>query len=165
MRADRVDLVATADVDGEPIDVVRAGWAYPVEVMTADLDDYARFVAEEHRSVFTKLQPDEVVLGDSSAQVRRLDVGGTVTFANGLILTVRAIVPDDAVSRDEQRALRSVDRHERSLDEGLPLDRYNVELATGDRNASRGSVENLPNTIVVHSHRYSDDCGDHPFMR
>jgi len=44
------------------------------------------------------IEPDEIILGEDSAALRRLELGDTMTFETGATLTVGAIVPEDLMA-------------------------------------------------------------------
>ncbi len=84
-------LVRTAAADGSVVDDLPPGWRYPLEVLAIDPTSYAAVTSHPE---FAGLQPDEAVLTVSSAEVRRLGVGGHLTFVGGAVLRVVAVVPD-----------------------------------------------------------------------
>jgi hypothetical protein len=94
VRGDVLSLLETADADGETVDELPDGWHYPAEVLAADP---ATYDAVAGREVLGELQPDEVVLSETSAQVRRLGPGARLRFADDVVVTVAAVLPDDLV--------------------------------------------------------------------
>jgi hypothetical protein len=80
---------------GAVIDESPAGKAIPLEVSVADPHRYAEFAPGE-RVLLAGLGPDEVLLGSTSAQLRRIDTGGTLVVA-GHRLRVAGVVPDATI--------------------------------------------------------------------
>jgi len=96
VRADNTLLVRTQNAAGVMVDEAPAGTAYPVETMLLDPATFPAFVPPELALLFADLAQDEAILGRSSATLRRLSAGGSLEFADGSRLVVRAVV-DDAV--------------------------------------------------------------------
>lgn len=92
--------MSSATADGTVVDQPGDGFFIPAEVH-AVTPAHAEFLPAEHRSVFRSLAPDEVLLGSTSAVLRRLDVGDTITFDGGLVVTVAGIVDDDFIGDAE----------------------------------------------------------------
>ncbi len=98
VRGATLGLVSTRDADGEVVDEVPDGWRFPVEVLAVDAGDYDR-VLEVPEVV--ALGPDEALLSESSAAVRRLGPGGQLRFRDGTTLTVAAVLPDAVLGAAE----------------------------------------------------------------
>ena len=82
-------LTETHDRDGNLVDRARSGYVYPVEVNSyADLDVHSAFVSEDIAARFAGLRDDTVMLGETSARVRRLTPGATLTFESGVTVTI-----------------------------------------------------------------------------
>ena len=96
VRAANTLLVRTQNAAGVMVDEAPAGTAYPVETMLLDPATFPAFVPPELALLFADLAQDEAILGRSSATLRRLSAGGSLEFADGSRLVVRAVV-DDAV--------------------------------------------------------------------
>jgi hypothetical protein len=94
VRGDVLTLLETADADGETVDELPDDWHYPVEVLAADPASYDEVAGRE---VLGGLQPDEVVLSETSAEVRRLGPGSRLRFADDVVVTVAAVLPDELV--------------------------------------------------------------------
>jgi hypothetical protein len=74
--------------------------------MAYDPATYPSFLPAWVRPTFEQLRPDQAILGASSAQLRRLSVGGTVQLGDGrlgrpTVLTVAAVVDDRFVGATE----------------------------------------------------------------
>lgn len=101
VHAENTPLVRTQDANGADTGRAPAGTAFPVETMLLDPATYPAFVPAPLAAVFTRLAPDEAILGRTSAALRRIGVGGTLEFADGAILTVRAVVDDPVIGGGE----------------------------------------------------------------
>lgn len=93
VHGDLVELVGTRDAAGVAVDAAPAGWAWPVDAIAVDPASYAQFQRSPGREVLAALDPGEAVLTRSSAELRRLGVGGTLTFRGGT-LRVSGVVDD-----------------------------------------------------------------------
>ncbi|HEX3828256.1 MAG TPA: M15 family metallopeptidase [Sporichthyaceae bacterium] len=93
-------LTGSRSATGAPVDTVPAGEGIPLDVRAADLIAYAALVPDADRATFTGLGPDEVLLGATSARLRRLGPGGSLTLA-GRTLHVAGVVPDAEVGSAE----------------------------------------------------------------
>jgi len=100
VRVGDTRIVSSATADGTVVDQPGDGFVIPAEVH-AVTTAHAEFLPAEHRSVLLSLAPDEVLLGSTSAVLRRLDVGDTITFDGGLVVTVAGVVDDDYVGDAE----------------------------------------------------------------
>ncbi len=97
IRTATLHIKASHKADGTPVDQPRAGYVIPV---------HSAIVAPEgleHIVGISDLAPDELVLGDRSAALRRLEVDDTITFEKAT-LTVGAIVPESLMSGYEMIA-------------------------------------------------------------
>ena len=70
-------------------------------MLAVDPATYVVFVAVEAQEPLARLQPGEAVLGETSAGLRGIGVGGRVTFVGGTTLEVVAVLPDTAVAGAE----------------------------------------------------------------
>ncbi|MGH7540800.1 MAG: M15 family metallopeptidase, partial [Gemmatimonadota bacterium] len=117
---DTLWLERTKDAAGEIVDSPPAPFAFPIDAFSAGPRDYAPFVgASVRRQLVESLRGGEAVLGERSAELRRLDVGGTLSFRSGSV-RVGAVVPDEAVGWAEVLVNRAVGhglgiRHQRYL--------------------------------------------------
>ncbi len=102
VRGDRIDLAASFDAAGQPVDVEEPGWAIPLEAIAIDPATYPAFVADPvARAALGTLGPGQAVLGETSAELRHLREGGRLRFTDGQEVVVTAVVPDDAVAAAE----------------------------------------------------------------
>ena len=98
---DLVDLVATYDDAGRPVDMPAPGLRIPLDALATDTSSYPAFVDEPDRDAIAALGAGEALLGETSARLRRLGPGATVVLGNGTRLTVDGVVSDDAVGAAE----------------------------------------------------------------
>lgn len=101
VRGDLEGLVATRRADGQEVDRTAPGWQFPFDVLAIDPAGFGRFVDGPARRTLRSLGPGEAVLGRTSADLRRIGVGGELELASGARLTVVGIVPDAAVAGAE----------------------------------------------------------------
>jgi hypothetical protein len=94
VRAELLDLVSTRTAEGEVVDDLPEDWAYPVEVLATDPETYDEVAG---RPVLGGLEVDEVVLSETSAEVRRLGAGDRLRFAGDVEVTVAGVLPDGLV--------------------------------------------------------------------
>jgi hypothetical protein len=106
-RTGTLHIVRSTDASGRVVDAPPDRFVIPVEAVVLDAHTYRAFVPAEVAEVFAGLAPDELVLSEASARLRRLGVGGTIRFDGDIELTVAAIVPDDVLGSTEL-ALTSV---------------------------------------------------------
>ena len=105
---------------GAIVDRPPSPYKIPIDAFAVDPGQYAPFLpAAQRDAVVGALSAGEAVLGESSAQIRRIGVGGTMTFGD-VTVRVGAIAPDDAVGWAEFLVNRDVGQrlgieHERSL--------------------------------------------------
>ncbi|MGH3112245.1 MAG: M15 family metallopeptidase, partial [Gaiellaceae bacterium] len=98
----------------------KSPFAFPIDAFAADANDYAPFVgAGVREEIVQALDAGRAVLGEHSANLRRLGPGGRLVFRTGSV-RVGAVVPDDAVGWSEVLLNREVGRrlgiaHERYL--------------------------------------------------
>jgi hypothetical protein len=101
-------MSASRDASGHVLDRPDPPYAIPIDAFAVDPDAYAPFVPDAFRTDVTDaLHSGAAVLGSSSAALRRLDVGGSMTFA-GRTIRVGAIVPDDVAGWSEMLVSRAL---------------------------------------------------------
>lgn len=120
VAGDTLWLRKTVDADGQVVDDAASPFAFPIDAFAVEARDYAPFVGASDRDrVLRALSAGKAVLGEHSARLRGLGLGGKLTFRTGSV-RVGAIVPDDAVGWAEVLLSREVGRrfgitHERYL--------------------------------------------------
>jgi D-alanyl-D-alanine carboxypeptidase len=123
---------ASRDAAGHVIDRPDPPYAIPIDAFAVDPDAYAPFVPDADRTeVSDALRSGAAVLGASSAKLRRIDVGGSLTFG-GRTVTVGAIVPDDVAGWSEMLVSRALGRRL-----GIADDRYLLSLPDGSMTERR----------------------------
>jgi D-alanyl-D-alanine carboxypeptidase len=125
-----VDLVASRRADGTPVDGPARGWAIPLDLVAIHPAAHARLVAVPDRAAVAGLGPGQALLGRTSASLRHLGAGGTLTLAGGRTLAVAAVVDDAAIGGAEV----AVDRATGAA-LGAGTDRYVLAAYRGDRAA------------------------------
>jgi hypothetical protein len=108
---------ASRDAAGRVVDRPPAPYAIPIDAFAVDPDAYAPFMPDAYRAQVTDaLRSGAAILGASSAKLRRLDVGASMTFA-GRTVRVGAVVPDDVAGWSEMLVSRAVGRRLGIVDE------------------------------------------------
>ena len=134
-----VSMTRSWDADGGIVDQPRPGFAIPLDGMAFDPATFAPFVPATVRPVFEHLRADEVLLGTTSARLRRVHAGATLELAGGRRVTVAGIVDDSVIGAAEVAFTRTGASTE------LPTPRYLLVTYDGDRThvevAIRGTVE------------------------
>lgn len=107
IQTGQLRLTASEDSTGAPVDVLEDGFVIQVDGRAYESLDAAETFAPSLAEALADLRPDEVVLSESSAAIRRLDQGSTITFegggadVEGARFRVAAILPDDVVGATE----------------------------------------------------------------
>jgi hypothetical protein len=101
VRVGDARIASTATADGTPVDAPGNGFVIPVEVHAFDAAAHSQFVPAAVEEAFLAMADDEVMLGSTSARLRRLDVGDVISFDNGLTVSVAGVV-DDAYVGDAE---------------------------------------------------------------
>jgi hypothetical protein len=109
-------MTVSHDAAGHVLDRPTPPYTIPIDAFSVDPAAYASFVPDAYRRTVTDaLDNGSAVLGTSSAKLRHLDVGGSLSFGDRTV-HVGAIVPDAVagwsemlVSRDTGRSLGIVD--------------------------------------------------------
>jgi D-alanyl-D-alanine carboxypeptidase len=125
-----VDLVATRDAGGAPVDALDGGWAFPLDALAIDPAAHAEFAGLPDRAAVAGLAPGRALLGRTSAGLRRLGPGGILRAAGGQELTVAAVVDDTAIGGAELAVDRATGE---AL--GLTSPRFLLAAYAGDRAA------------------------------
>ena len=134
-----VSMTRSWDAGGGIVDQPRPGFVIPLDGMAFDPATFAPFVPATVRPVFEHLRADEVLLGTTSARLRRVHAGATLELAGGRRVTVAGIVDDSVIGAAEVAFTRTGASTE------LPTPRYLLVAYDGDRThievAIRGTVE------------------------
>jgi hypothetical protein len=125
-------MTASHDAGGSVVDRPRPPYEIPIDAFSVDPAAYAPFLAPDVRDQVTAaLRSGKAVLGTSSANLRHLGVGGSMTFDSRTI-RVGAVVPDDDVGWSEMLVSRAAGR---SL--GIVDDRYLLAQPPGQMTLPR----------------------------
>jgi D-alanyl-D-alanine carboxypeptidase len=94
--------------DGPVVDHPPAPYGIPIDAFSVDPGEYAPFLPADMREAVTgTLRAGEGVIGQASADLRRIGVGGSMTFGDATV-TVGLVAPDAAVGWSELLVSRDV---------------------------------------------------------
>jgi hypothetical protein len=137
-------LSRTAQADGTIVDEPGGGYVIPVEVHAVDAAAHSAFVPREAFDLVAGLEDDEVLLGSTSARLRRLGPGDAITFAGGPTVTVAGIIDDEYVGDAELVTARPDPEVFTAF-----LDKYAVFWFDGDRADLEAAVDGIPGEPVT----------------
>lgn len=101
VRGGQADLLSSRAADGTQVDAAPPGWALPLDVVAVDPAAYAGFTDDvADRALVAALQPGQALLTASSAELRGIDVGGTLELRGGAVVVV-GIVADSSGAESE----------------------------------------------------------------
>jgi hypothetical protein len=144
VNGDLVDLTATFDDRGGPVDTIPPGMRIPVDAIAIDPSTYPAFVDGSASTDLAGLGPGQALLGATSARLRRLGPGGVLELGDGARVTVAAVVDDTAVGAAELVVATS-----EGPAVGLTTPRFLLAGYTGERAATEQAIEGLlPGTPV-----------------
>ena len=101
VRAGRVELLRSSTAAGETVDRFAAGWTVPLDAFGITPRTHRRLAPSGARDLFTALRPGTVLLGATSARLRRVDVGDSLTLGGEETFTVAGIADDTLVAAAE----------------------------------------------------------------
>ena len=140
VRADPGGLVQSWDGAGAVVDEPADGFVIPFEVMAFDPAGYRDFVPPADVSRFAELGPDEMLLGATSARLRRIGAGGVIRLADGATFTVAGVV-DDVLIGAAEGAVSA----EGAAAAGVTTERYLLARYAGPRDLVETAIrEQLP---------------------
>lgn len=143
VAGDRIDLAASHDAMGKPVDAFTDGWVVPLDALAIDPSSYAAFVPAADRATVAGLRPGTALLGSTSARLRRLDVGDTLTLADGHRLTIAGVVDDTTVAAAEL-VVADVD----AAGLGIATDRFVLVRHHAPRPGIEGAIRRQASTQV-----------------
>jgi D-alanyl-D-alanine carboxypeptidase len=157
VRAGGLDLVGSHDMESTRVDTLSPGWAIPLDAAAVDPARHADFVPIADRAAIAGLRPGEALLGRTSAELRRLTVGGVIELSGGQSVVVSAVVEDASIGGAEVAV--DVPTGERL---GLTTPRYLLVAYRGDRPALEDQLRSAiaPGTVV----RFRGP-GETPYLR
>lgn len=121
------------------------GFVIPIEVIAFDPATYPAILAGRDSELFGEIAPGEVVLGSTSARLRRLGPGGELVLEDGSRLAVEAVV-DDVVIGGAEAAMPL----EAAEPLGVDTERYLLIRYSGARKALESAVRaGLPDGLGV----------------
>lgn len=101
VAGDTLWMTGSLDADGVTVDAPPPPFAVPIDAFAVDPAAYGPFLPRELRArIVTALDAGKAVLGEASARLRGIGIGGSMTFDAGTV-TVGAVVPDAAVGWSE----------------------------------------------------------------
>jgi hypothetical protein len=137
VEGDTLWMTASHDAGGRVVDQPPSPYKIPIDAFAVDPNDYAPFLpADQRDAVVGALRDGEAVIGSSSAKLRRIGVGGSMSFGDATV-QIGAIAPDDAVGWSELLVNRDVGQrlgieHERYLlafgDDAMTLPRFTNDV-------------------------------------
>jgi hypothetical protein len=111
VAGDTTWMLGSTDAVGRVIDAPQAPYRIPIDTQAVDPNAFAPFVpAASRATVLAALSRGRGVLGASSAKLRGLGVGGSMTFDGGVTVRIGAVVPDVAASWAELVVSRAIGR-------------------------------------------------------
>lgn len=132
VRGDVVDLAASWDRDGNPVDRPPAGMVIPLDALAVDPRKHAALSPAHERAVFAGLEPGEALLSESAARLRGLGEGATLELAGGERVRVADVVSDDVVAHAEVVLPAPT--------AAVPTERYVHVLYEGERDAVEAAI-------------------------
>lgn len=157
VRGDLVGLTASFDTEGVPVDRPPQGMAIPLDAIAFDPATYPSFVPVSARATFRRLRPGQVLLGSTSARLRRLGAGGRLVTTGGHRLAVAGVVDDALVGAAEIALTRAG-----AAAMGVDTDRYLLIAYHGERASVESAARRLvPPGLAV---RFRGP-GETPFLR
>lgn len=125
VAGDTLWMTASHDADERVVDRPDAPFRIPIDAFAVDPRPYAPFLPEAFRDdIVTALRDGKAVLGATSAELRRLSPGGTISFGN-VDVEIGAVAPDEIVGWSELLVNPRVGRRL-----GVEHDRYLLALGS-----------------------------------
>jgi D-alanyl-D-alanine carboxypeptidase len=156
VHGDLVDLLATTDASGVPVDTAPPGMHIPLDAFAVDPATYAPFARGPDRDAIARLQPGEALLGATSARLRRLGNGGALELASGTRLSVVGVVADESVGAAEVVVATST-----GAAVGIDTPRFLLVEHSGDRGAVEPAIAALLPDRTVRLRA----AGETPYLR
>jgi hypothetical protein len=137
VAGDTLWMTASHDATGAVIDQPTPPYEIPLDAFAVDPHEYAPFLpAGDRDRIISALREGKAVLGQRSAELRRLGPGGSISFG-ATTVTVGAVAPDAEVGWSEILVNRGLGArlgisHDRYLlalgDPGLTLHRFDADV-------------------------------------
>jgi hypothetical protein len=116
---DNTWLVRSTTEAGEVADRPPAPFMIPIDAAAVDTRTFGDFLPPPDRDLTVALARGEGVLGTTSAELRGLGPGATLTFESGAKVRIAAVLPDELVGAAELMVSRRTGR-----EIGVDTDRY-----------------------------------------
>jgi hypothetical protein len=137
VEGDTLWMTESRDANGAVVDRPPSPYKIPIDAFAVDPNEYAPFLpADQRDAIVGALRDGQAVLGESSARLRRIGVGGSMAFGD-VTVQVGAVAPDDVVGWAELLVNRDVGRrlgieHERYLlafaDDSMTIGRFTSDV-------------------------------------
>lgn len=138
VRSDLVHLSATYRASGDLVDRPGEGYVIPIEVMAFDSATYPAFLPKGEGDTLAGLGEEQVALGATSAELRRLGPGAVLELEDGSQLSVAAVVDDVLIGAAEAAVAVAGSGPER-----VTAERYLLVRFSGARTELEASVAAL----------------------
>lgn len=138
VRAGTANLIAATRASGQPLDRFAPGWSVPLDAFAVDPRTYAAMLPPAASAAMRHLRPGSVVLGRTSARVRRAEVGDSLRLAGGHRFAVAEILDDSLVGGAEVVLTRSD-----GLALGINRPRFVLVRYAGARAAQERAIRRL----------------------
>ncbi len=125
---DNTWLVRSTTDTGEAADRPPAPYMIPIDAAAVETRTFGGFLPPPDRDVMIALARGEGVLGITSAELRGLGVGASLTFDTGTTVRIAAVLPDELVGAAELMVSRRTGRRI-----GVDTDRYLLLQPSGAR--------------------------------
>ena len=132
---DTVQLVSSRDADGSVVDQPEVGRTIPLDALAVDCASWSSVAPVADATAVCALGEDEALLGASSARLRRLGAGASITLANGRTVRVAGVVDDQVVGAAELVVPRAS-----AAATGIDTERYVLATYEGDRAEAEAQV-------------------------
>jgi hypothetical protein len=142
-RVGTLDMVESRDGNGDIVDEATASFRIPLEAQAFDPVDHSAYVPVAVARVLSTLDSGEVVLSQTSANLRGLRPDSEIELVDGTSLTVTAVVDDEWVGLAEV-----VVSHLDAVALGVTNERYAVVQFDGHRSDLEKAVGTLTESAV-----------------
>lgn len=132
------ELAASADADGRAVDAPEEGYVIPLDVLAYDPATYTAFAPKSLQADLAGLGEGEALLTTTSAGLRDLGQGATLTLAGGHTLTVAGVVDGEAVGGAEAVVTAAT-----GAALGVDVPRYLLVAYRGERAATEQAIRDV----------------------
>ncbi|MGI9585383.1 MAG: hypothetical protein ACR2N7_07305 [Acidimicrobiia bacterium] len=101
VRVGTINMLASRDPAGKPVDTAPEGFFVPLEAQSFRTVEHRAYVPVSVGRELMDLAHGEVLLSRTSAELRRLDPGSEIDIEDGRVLVVRDVVDDEWVGEAE----------------------------------------------------------------